>query len=83
MQGLYQWLSEQASFLRYAAIRRGAGRIVRTQMTIRREGMTLLIGSAEGFDICPLCGQKMVAVPPKTNTNGNQNKKMTKTRGIE
>jgi hypothetical protein len=24
--------------------------------------MTLLVGGAEGFDICPLCGQKLAPV---------------------
>jgi len=60
MQRLYQWLSERASFFRYSAVRRGTGSTVSTETTVRREVMTLLVGSAEAsLDICPLCGNKL------------------------
>jgi len=29
-------------------------------VTVERQGMTLLVGgAAAGFDVCPLCGQKL------------------------
>ncbi len=61
MQRLYQWLSQRASFFRYDSADRGASSTVRTETTVRREGMTLLVGSAAtlGLDICPLCGSKL------------------------
>lgn len=59
MLRLYQWLSERASFFRYDAVGHGTNRIVRTETTVRREGMTLLVGSAASLDICPLCGNKL------------------------
>jgi hypothetical protein len=33
-------------------------RTVRTEVTVRREAMALLVGdpAAAGFDVCPLCG---------------------------
>jgi len=36
----------------------GTSRTVRTEVTVQREGMTVLVGGA-GFEICPLCGQKL------------------------
>jgi len=60
MQRLYQWLSERASFFRYNAVRRGTGSTVSTETTVRREVMTLLVGSAAAsLDVCPLCGNKL------------------------
>jgi hypothetical protein len=61
MQRLYQWLSEQASFFRHDAAGHGMSRNVRTETTVRREGVTLLVGSAAalGLDTCPLCGSKL------------------------
>jgi|SRR5208337_3434690 len=60
MQRLYQWLSERASFFRYDPSGHGAS-TVRTETTVRREGITLLIGSATtgSLDTCPLCGHKL------------------------
>lgn len=58
---LYQWLSDRASFFRSAAYGRATSRSVRTEVTVERRGMTLLVGgTAAGLDICPLCGQKLV-----------------------
>ena len=61
MQGLYQWLSERASFFRYARSVRGPRRRVMTETTVRREGVTLLVGTAAGLDldVCPFCGSKL------------------------
>jgi hypothetical protein len=57
---LYQWLSQRASFFRSDASGRGTTRTVRTEVTVQREGMTLLVGDATaGFDACPLCGSKL------------------------
>jgi hypothetical protein len=61
MKGLYQWLSARASFFRLDKSGRGTSRTVRTEVTVQREGMTVLIGdpAAAGFDNCPLCGSKL------------------------
>ena len=61
MQRLYQWLSERASFFRYEGVGHGTSSTVRTETTVRREGVTLLAGSAAtlGLDVCPLCGSKL------------------------
>jgi hypothetical protein len=61
MQRLYQWLSERASFFRYDAASPRTSRAVRTETTVRREGVALLVGSVAtlGLDICPLCGAKL------------------------
>jgi hypothetical protein len=57
---IYQWLYGRASFFRCEAPGRVGSRIVRTEVTVERQGMTLLVGgAAEGFDACPLCGQKL------------------------
>jgi len=38
----------------------GVSRTVRTEVTVERKGMTLLLGgAAASFDNCPLCGQKL------------------------
>ena len=60
MQGLYQWLSERASFFRYVGVGQGKSRIS-TETTVRREGVTLLVGSAAALDldVCPFCGGKL------------------------
>jgi hypothetical protein len=61
MKRLYQWLSERASFFRVDAVGHGTSGTVRTETTVRREGMTLLVSSAAAsLDICPLCGNKLV-----------------------
>jgi len=60
MRRLYQWLSERASFFRYDVRGHGTRGMVRTETTVRREGITLLVGSAlASFDTCPLCGSKL------------------------
>jgi hypothetical protein len=63
MKGLYQWLSERASFFRSDTSAHTANRTVRTEVTVERQGMTMLVGgAAAGFDICPLCGSKLAPV---------------------
>jgi hypothetical protein len=57
---LYQWLSRRASFFRSDTSGRGTTRTVRTEVTVQREGMTLLVSdAAAAFDTCPLCGSKL------------------------
>jgi len=59
---LYQWLSGRASFFRIHTSGRGTSRTVRTEVTVERQGMTLLVGgTAAGFDTCPLCGSKLTS----------------------
>ena len=61
MQRLYQWLSERASFFRLDPAGHATSSTVRTETTVRREGVALLVGSVAtlGLDICPLCGRKL------------------------
>jgi len=57
---IYQWLSQRASFFHSQTSRRGTSRTIRTEVTVERQGMTLLVGgAAAAFDNCPLCGQKL------------------------
>ena len=61
MNRLYQWLSGRASFFRTGTSGRGTTRTVRTEVTVERQGMTLMVtGAAAAFDTCPLCGSKLV-----------------------
>jgi hypothetical protein len=59
MKRLYQWFSERASFFRSSKFSQGTTHTVRTEVTVQREGLTVLLGGATGFDICPLCGHKL------------------------
>lgn len=59
MNRLYQWLFRRASFFHSDAPGPGTSRTVHTEVTVERQGMTLLLGGAVGFDTCPLCGQKL------------------------
>jgi hypothetical protein len=54
---LYQWLSKQASFFRSGLAGHDTSLTIRTEVTVERQGMTLLMGGATGLDHCPLCGQ--------------------------
>ena len=68
MKGLYQWISERASFFRSDISAQGTTttRTICTEVTVQREGMTLLVaGTAAAFDICPLCGQKVAPAQPE------------------
>jgi hypothetical protein len=61
MSGLYQWLSSRARFFRSDTSGSGASRTIRTEVTVERQGMTLLVGGAANvdFEACPLCGSKL------------------------
>jgi hypothetical protein len=60
MKRLYQWLSGRATFFHLERPERGTGRTVRTEVTVERQSMTLLVDCVPAaFDICPLCGQKL------------------------
>jgi len=60
MKRLYQWFNKRASLFRSDTPSQGSTRTVWTEVTVQREGLTLLMGGAvEGFDNCPLCGQKL------------------------
>jgi len=67
---IYQWLTGQASFFGLGAVGHGIGRTVRTEVTVRREGITLLVGGAAtvGIDTCPLCGSKLASDQASTHT---------------
>jgi hypothetical protein len=57
---LYQWLGERARFFRSDTSGRGTSRTVRTEVTVQREAVTVLVGeAAAGFDTCPFCGSKL------------------------
>jgi hypothetical protein len=60
MKRLYQWFSERTSFFHSEVPNIGKSRSVRTEVTVQRERMTVLVGSVggTGFDICPLCGNE-------------------------
>jgi hypothetical protein len=60
MKGLYQWFRERARLFHSGTPRLGTTRTVRTEVTVQREGVTLLVvGTASGIDICPFCGRKL------------------------
>ncbi len=59
MNRIYQWLSGRARSFRSDTSGHGTSRTVRTEVTVERQGMTLLVGGAACFDSCPLCGQKL------------------------
>jgi hypothetical protein len=58
---MYQWISGRARLFRSGTSGQGTSRTVRTEVTVQREAMTLLVGDAAavGFDTCPLCGTKL------------------------
>jgi hypothetical protein len=57
---LYQWLTQWASFSRSNSSDLGANWTVRTEVTVERQGTTLMVGdAAAAFDTCPLCGSKL------------------------
>jgi hypothetical protein len=60
MKRLYQWFSERASFFHSDTTGRSTVHTVRTEVTVHREGMTLLVGGVGTvFDVCPFCRQKL------------------------
>jgi len=59
---LYQWFSYRASGFRSdQSTRNPANRTVRTEITVERQGTTVILGDVgvAGFDTCPLCGSKL------------------------
>jgi hypothetical protein len=61
MKRLYQWFNERASFFRSDMSSHSTSRTVCTEVTVRQEGITVLLGdvAAAGLAICPLCGNKL------------------------
>ena len=60
MHRLYQWLTQRTSSFRSDTSDRGTSRTVRTEITVERQGITLLVGdAAAGFENSPLCGQSL------------------------
>jgi hypothetical protein len=60
MKRLYQWFGERASLFSFDRPGQKRTRTVRTEMTVQRADLTLLVESAAaGLDRCPLCGQKL------------------------
>ena len=79
MKRLYQWFSERASFFLSDTTNQGRGHTVRTEVTVQREAMTLLMSEgAGGFDICPICGQKVA--PGQVGRRGFQLQKASTSR---
>jgi hypothetical protein len=58
---LYQWLFKRARFFWFDVCGCGTRRTIRTEVTVEREGVTLLVGGAAAVDLdtCPLCGSKL------------------------
>jgi hypothetical protein len=71
---LYQWLTRRASFFRSDTSAGGVTRTVRTEVTVERQTMALLVGNGEaaGFDICPLCGSKLTPVHTQHERPGHR-----------
>src|SRR5271156_117972 len=64
---LYQWMTQRASFLRFAASGPGTSRTVRTEVTFERESITLSV-NGPALDLCPMCGQ--MRPPPQAAQAG-------------
>ena len=60
MQKLYQRLFNWARVFA-SQTQTPVGRVIHTEVTIERQGLAVLTGdlAAEGFQNCPLCGQKL------------------------
>jgi hypothetical protein len=60
MNRLHQWLQAATVFLTERADS-STRRIVRTEVTVQQEQRIILSGrgTPDGFDCCPLCGQKI------------------------
>jgi hypothetical protein len=72
MNRLYQWLSDRASSFRSEGTSRAVSRTVRTEVTVEREAIAVLVGRGAAdvdIDTCPLCGGQLApaagAEPPK------------------
>lgn len=60
MHRLYQWLSQRASLLRSGSPRKGTTRTARTEVTIERQEMFLVLrGASANLNYCPFCGGKL------------------------
>jgi hypothetical protein len=71
MNRLYQWLSDRASFFHPDGTSRGVSRTVRTEVTVQREAVAMLLGGgAANPDICPLCGGKLAAAAAADQPQG-------------
>jgi len=71
MNRLHQWLQVATVFLT-ERVDPSTRRIVRTEVTVQQEQRIILSGrgTLDGFDICPLCGQKMT--PKQATQLGNR-----------
>src|ERR1700722_7791320 len=58
-QRLFNWARIRSATLGSAPSGPSVTRIVHMDVTVERQGMTVLLsgGAAAGFDTCPLCGQ--------------------------
>jgi len=58
---LYQRLFRRAMSFLLGSSAPAGGRVVRTEVTVERQGVTVLLSgvAAADFDICPLCGQRL------------------------
>jgi hypothetical protein len=61
MTRLYQWLSERASFFFSDSTGNRTSHTVRTEVTVQREAMILLVSEIAACGVCPLCGQTVAA----------------------
>src|SRR5277367_1918294 len=66
---LYQWLTQRASFFRFAASGRGTSRTIRTEVTFERESITLSV-NGPALGLCPICGQTLP--PPQAAQAGRR-----------
>jgi hypothetical protein len=59
---LYQRLFRRAMAFVSGSSAPAGGRVVHTQVTVERQGVTLLLSGAAAvdFEICPLCGQRLI-----------------------
>jgi len=60
---LYQWLSRRAMAFLSGSFA-PAGRVIQTEVTIERQGITMLLSgvAASDFEVCPLCGGSLSSV---------------------
>jgi hypothetical protein len=55
---LYQWMTQRASFFRFAASGQSTSRTVRTEVTFERESISLSV-NGPALNLCPMCGQTL------------------------
>jgi hypothetical protein len=81
---LYQWLSERASFFRAEESGRGISRTVRTEVTVERQGVTVMFnaaGATAGFDHCPLCGKELTPAQAEPDSFPRQKGSIAQAQG--